>query len=193
MQFTRNHATTFNIFCYFVFMCFVFVFLYLEIVSLRPEVVRALITEVPTTVSVIIVSVAAAELVVVVVVSGGGEALAFLLGDEVEEVFAVLTHHGLLVVAGDVVPLDTVVVDVVEDAHARLRCLVDVELGVVWLGRLGVSSLAPGLVLPAWWGLVGRGHLSVGVGEEPALDVLGFQVLAVTPVEVTQAARRPDV
>lgn len=177
-----------------VLLLYLCLFFYLEVVSLRLEVVLGL-TEVPVVVVSVAAALVAAEelVVVVVVVSGRGEALAFLLGDEVEEVIVVLAHHGLFVVAGNIVPLDAVVVDVVQHPHARLRSLVDVELGVVWLGNLGVSSLAPGLVPPAWWGLVGGGHLCVGVGEEPTLDVLGLQVLAVAPVEVTQAARRPDV
>ena len=36
-------------------------------------------------------------------------------------------------VASDVVPLDPVVVDVVQDAHACLHAAVDVKLGVVGL------------------------------------------------------------
>lgn len=40
--------------------------------------------------------------------------------DEVEELVAVLAHEGLHVVAGHVVPLDTVVVEVVQDGQAGL-------------------------------------------------------------------------
>lgn len=40
--------------------------------------------------------------------------------DEVEELVAVLAHEGLHVVAGHVVPLDAVVVEVVQDGQAGL-------------------------------------------------------------------------
>ncbi len=54
--------------------------------------------------------------------------------DELEELVWVLADEGFGVVAGDVVPLDAVVVDIVEDAHAGLHASVDVKLGVVRLG-----------------------------------------------------------
>lgn len=112
----------------------------------------------------------------------------------VQQKFAVLTDEGLFVVASDIVPFDSILVDVVEDAHARLGGHVDVELGVVGLRAAGVALVAPGLVSPVGWGLVGGGHLGVGVGPEPAEDVEGLQVFAlVAALEVTQAAGCPDV
>lgn len=111
-----------------------------------------------------------------------------------QELFTVLADEGLLVVAGDVVPLDAILVDVVEDAHARLGGLVDVELGVVGLRSSGVTLVAPGLVPPAGGSAVGVGHLGVGVGPEPSLNVDGLQVFTLGAArEVTEAARRPDV
>ena len=56
--------------------------------------------------------------------------------DELEELVRVLADEGLGVVAGDVVPLDAVVVDVVEHTHAGLHAPVNVELGVVGLGHV---------------------------------------------------------
>lgn len=70
-------------------------------------------------------------------------------GDVVEELLRVLADHGLLVVAGDVVPRDAVVVHVVEHAHARLGRAVDVELCVVGLADLLVPGLRPRVVAPA--------------------------------------------
>ena len=70
-------------------------------------------------------------------------------GDVVEEFVGVLADDGLLVVAGDVVPRDAVVVHVVEDAEAGLGGGVDVELGVVGLTQLLVAGLRPRVVAPA--------------------------------------------
>lgn len=112
----------------------------------------------------------------------------------IQELVAVLAHEGLLVIAGDVVPFDAVTVDVVEDPHAGLRCLVDIELRVVGLRSPGVTLVAPGLVPPAGGNAVGVGHLGVGVGPEPSLDVEGLEILALGAArEVTEATGRPDI
>jgi hypothetical protein len=61
--------------------------------------------------------------------------------DKLQQLVRVLADEGLGVVAGNVVPLDPVVVDVVEHAHARLHAPVDVELRVVRLGHvLGLKN-----------------------------------------------------
>ena len=102
-------------------------------------------------------------------------------------------------VASDVVPLDPVVVDVVEDAHARLNAAVDVELGVVGLrhivgDELGlVAGEGPGLVAPAGRGGVSWGHLDTGPGPEPTVHVRGLEVFPVAALEVAESARGPDV
>jgi len=110
-----------------------------------------------------------------------------LAGGPSEQVISVFAHEGFLVVACDIVPLDAVLVDVVEDAHARLASLVDIELSVVGLGASSVSIGAPGLAGPSWWGGVGERHLGVCTRPEPALHTDGLQVLAlVTTSEVAQ-------
>ena len=43
--------------------------------------------------------------------------------DKVEQLLAVLANEGLLVVASDVVPLDAIIVEVVQDGQARLTLL----------------------------------------------------------------------
>ena len=53
---------------------------------------------------------------------------------ELQELVRILAYERLGVVAGNVVPLDAVVVDVVQHAHARLHAPVDVEFRVVRLG-----------------------------------------------------------
>lgn len=114
--------------------------------------------------------------------------------DVVEQLLGVLADDGLLVVAGDVVPRDAVVVDVVEDRQAGLARLVDVELGVVGLALLLVSGGRPRVVVPAVGRLVRGRHLLAVRRPEPAVDVLRFEVLAVLAAfEVAQSSRRPDV
>ena len=110
-------------------------------------------------------------------------------GDVVEELVAVLADEGLLVVAGDVVPGDAVVVDVVEDREAGLLGAVDVELGVVGLAGLLVTGLRPGVEAPSSGQLVRGGHLFTVRRPEPAVDRLGFQVTSVlAALEVAEAA-----
>ena len=60
-------------------------------------------------------------------------------GHVVEQRVRVFAHEGLGVVAGDVVPLDPVAVDVVQQTQARLLRSVDVLLSVVGLRDLQVA------------------------------------------------------
>lgn len=114
--------------------------------------------------------------------------------DVVEELIRVLADDGLLVVAGNVVPRDSVIVDVVQDGQAGLAGLVDVVLGVVRLRRLLVASLAPRVISPARWHLVGLGDLVAGGRPEPAEQALGLQIgAALAALEVAESARGPDV
>ena len=116
-----------------------------------------------------------------------------------QELVGVLADEGLAVVAGDVVPLDPVQVDVVQDPHAGLGAAVDVELCVVGLGHVValdgglVAGRRPGLVGPARGGGVGRRHLHAGPGPEPPVDGHRLQVLAIATSEVAEAAGGPDV
>ena len=106
--------------------------------------------------------------------------------DVVEELFAVLADEGLLVVAGDVVPLDAVVVEVVEDGQAGLALVV---LAVV---RLLLAVAAGGR--PVGGLTVGRRRdLGLGTGPEPAVDDDRLQIGAVAAVKVALATAGPDV
>ena len=114
-------------------------------------------------------------------------------GDVLEQGGRVLADDRLGVVAADVVPLEPVLVHVVEHAEARLRRLVDVELGVVRLRLLEVAGRAPRLVRPAGRRAVGGRELDARAGPEPAVDDERLQVVAVAALEVAQAPARPDV
>ena len=94
-------------------------------------------------------------------------------------------------VASDIVPGDSILVDVVEDAHAGLDGAIDVEFSVIRLGhfdsviKLGlVSGIRPGLVRPAGWGGVGGRHFDPGPRPEPSVDLNGLEVVAVTAFEI---------
>ena len=72
--------------------------------------------------------------------------------------------------------------------------MVNVELSIIWLWSSRVAFVTPRLDSPSWWLGVGGGHLGVGVGKEPSINVDGLEVFALTAtIEVTEAARRPDV
>jgi len=114
--------------------------------------------------------------------------------DEVEKSGRVFADDGLVVVASDVVPLETVLVDVVEDTQASLGRVVDGELGVIGLGGLEVTSGAPWLIAPAGRSAVGLGQLHLSSRPEPSLDDQRFQILTrIAALEVAHAAARPDV
>lgn len=52
-------------------------------------------------------------------------------------------------------PCNSIVVDVIENRQARLRGLIDVELGVVWLRDFLVAGLRPWIVTESDWIAVG--------------------------------------
>jgi len=51
-----------------------------------------------------------------------------------KELIRVFTHPGFDVVAGNIVPFDTIIVEVVEDGNAGFISAILTELTVVWLG-----------------------------------------------------------
>jgi len=56
----------------------------------------------------------------------------------------ILAHDGLLMMTGDVMPLDTVSVEVIEDGHAGLLLpALPHLLPVVWLRLAGTASVGP--------------------------------------------------
>jgi len=116
--------------------------------------------------------------------------------DKIEQSFVVLTDVRLLMVAGNVMPLDTVLVKVVEHTQAGLGCSVDPELSVVGLGDLIVASTGPGLRVasPSGGGFISGGNLPINGRPEPAFDVHWLQVETLgAALEVTQTTGSPDV
>jgi hypothetical protein len=82
--------------------------------------------------------------------------------DIVEKLVAILTDERFLMVTGNVMPGNTVIVHVVENRKAGLICAIDVELSIVRLSNLLVSSLTPGVESKPIRKLVCRGHLLAG-------------------------------
>lgn len=97
------------------------------------------------------------------------------------------------VVATDVMPLDTVFVDVVQHAEARFFGFVDFEFGVVRLWAFEVASSTPRLVTPTGRDFIRFGQFDARTGPKPAVDQDGLQVFTVATFEVAQATTRPDV
>ena len=114
-------------------------------------------------------------------------------GNVLEKRWRVFADDGLCVVAANVVPLDAILVDVVEDAKAGLGCLVDFKLGVVWLRFLKVTSGAPGLISPAGRFLIGASEFDTRARPEPAIDNERLKIFSVASLEVAQTTARPNV
>lgn len=106
--------------------------------------------------------------------------------DEVHQLFAVFADERLLVVASNVVPFDSVVVEVVQDGQARLSLII---FAIVGLRAAITTSVRP--VTKST--LVGGGDLGLRTGPEPSVDNDRLQISAVASVEVAFAAAGPDV
>ena len=105
----------------------------------------------------------------------------------------VFADDRLGVVTADVVPLESILVDVVQHAEAGLGGLVDVELGVIGLRLLEVASRTPRLVRPTGGRLVGGRQFHSRARPEPTVDDERLEIFAVASLEIAQAAARPDV
>lgn len=73
--------------------------------------------------------------------------------DVVEEFLGVFADERLLVVTSNVVPRNSVVVNVVQNTQAGFVGAIDVEFGIVGLSLLLVTGLTPWIVSPAGWDL----------------------------------------
>lgn len=86
-------------------------------------------------------------------------------------------------------PVNSVVVEVVEDCQAVLVGTTLLQFAVVWLGHSDAAVLRP-IVLAT---IGGSGELLQFGGPEPSVDGNRLQVGTVASLEVTQASAGPDV
>lgn len=98
-------------------------------------------------------------------------------------------HPRLAVVAGDVVPVDAVVIELIQHGQAVLVGAALLQFTVVWLRDAQAATLGP-IVLQTVGGW--RQFLQLG-GPEPAVDSGWQQVGTIATLEVTDATARPDV
>ena len=96
----------------------------------------------------------------------------------------IFADDGLGVIATDIVPLDAVLVDIVENAQARFFGLVNFKFGVVRLSSFEMTSCAPRLISPTGWCLVGFGQFDAGTGPEPSVDQYRLQVFTIASFEI---------
>ena len=115
-------------------------------------------------------------------------------GYVVEKFIGIFADEWLFVITSDVVPRDTIVVDVVENGHAGFGGTVDVEFSVVGLSRLFVTRLRPWIVTPAIWRLICRCHLLAIRRPEPSVKCLWLEIATVLATfEITETTGSPDV
>ena len=96
-------------------------------------------------------------------------------------------------IASNIVPRDTVIIDVIQKTKTRLLLPIDILLSIVRLGYLEMSSAGPWLISPCRRSGVGGSYLLVGSCPEPPIDIHRLQVRAVTTLEITNTARGPDI
>lgn len=106
--------------------------------------------------------------------------------NEVDQLFAVFADERLLMVASNIVPFDSVVVEVVQDGQARLSLVIFTVVGL----RAAITTSVRPVTKSA---LVGGGDLGFRTGPEPSVDNDGLQISTVASVEVAFATAGPDV
>jgi len=119
--------------------------------------------------------------------------------DVFKQLVGVLADEGLGVVAGNIMPLYTVIINIIKKTHASLNRAINVKLCIVRLGNIlafklcFVACIRPGLVAPAWRSGVGGSHLHSGPRPEPSIYSGGLEIFPVTTLEVAQAACAPNI
>jgi len=103
----------------------------------------------------------------------------------------VFTDPGFDVVAGNIMPHNTVIVEVVEDGNAGLISAGLAEFTVVGLGSSAATSARPS-TSPSL-GAVGGWDSCRGTGPEPSVDNGRLKIGTVTAIKVALATRGPDV
>jgi len=105
---------------------------------------------------------------------------------EGEELIGVFTHPGFDVVAGNIVPFDTIIVEVIEDGNAGFISAVLTELTVIWLGLVSTTGGRP--VTAPSDSAVGGSDSARGTRPEPSVDNGGLEVGAITAIKVALAS-----
>ena len=114
--------------------------------------------------------------------------------DIVQKLFGILANERLFVIASNIVPCYTIVVNVVEDSQTGFIGTVNVEFSIVRLTNLLVTSLRPWVISPAVRKEIRRLYLFPVCRPKPSEDGLGFQITTVfAALEVTETTRCPDI
>lgn len=90
--------------------------------------------------------------------------------DVLKKRWRILADDGLGMIATNVMPFDTILVNVVQNPKARFFGLVDFEFSIVGLCPLEVASSAPWLVTPTSRCFISFGQLDTRARPEPAVD-----------------------
>ena len=120
--------------------------------------------------------------------------------NKVQELVGIFTNIRLGVIASNVVPFDSILINVVQNSHACFHASVDFKLSIIGLCHLDaivelslVTGVWPRLERPAWRSAVGWGHLHTRSGPEPTIDIDGLEIITVTSFEIAQTAWGPDI
>lgn len=110
---------------------------------------------------------------------------------ESEKFFRVFANPGLNVMAGNIVPYNTIIVEIIEDGNASFISASLAELTVIGLGCTTTTSARP--VTSPSLGAVGGCDSGRGSRPEPSVDKGRLKIRTVTSIEVALATRGPDV
>jgi len=105
----------------------------------------------------------------------------------------ILTDDWLLMMTGNIVPFNSISIEVIENSHTGFCFSTLLNLfSVIWLSFWWVETSSSRPVMEGTVG-VSRSQPSLVGRPEPPVDVLGEEVRPVTPVKVTQTSRSPEV
>lgn len=107
---------------------------------------------------------------------------------KVQQFIGVLADEGLDVMAGDVVPLDAIVIEVIQNGEATLVIALR-RLAIIGLGLIVATGLRP----IASVALRGGSNFATRSRPEPAVLVWWLQIGPVAACKVALATRGPDV
>ena len=108
--------------------------------------------------------------------------------NKVEELIRVFADEGLKMVAGNIVPFDTIVVEVVQDGQASFIVTL-CDFTVVRLSTSESSGVRPVSIGT----VVGGSNTSTRARPEPSVDQVGLEISTVAAGKVALSAGSPDV